>query len=542
MPMMAAATPEEEFAKINQQRSSRASAIEIIKAEKLAAETKNGTLQAISKASDKTKAAIEAENKDRLRQFSIIANKRNMSAESIALAFATQMGVDVDKKELETILRIHGSNTVGASLAPELVVNFLKSRGLSDIVIDKKGVETFISFKRPSKKALGLIEIKAHGSSTAFDETSSTKNVGLAGGFCDLGMASRPIKDKEADKLKKLGYGDLKSLSSEYPIALDGVAVILNARNPIGKLSVQQIADVFSGEIKNWKELGGNDSEIKIFARDEQSGTWDTFKSRVLKPFKYKLATTNVERFEDSSKLVRSVSSEPGGIGFCGLAYVDTSVKGLAVKATEGLTAFQPTRLTVKTQDYPLSRLLYFYLPNNAPQFSYDFVKYTMSNAGQKVVDEVGLIGQGLSTAKDFSNADAYKESLLNDLKVPKQYKNLIRNANRRESQASIRFASGSNDPDTNSINNLNRLANFLAESGNENKKVILIGFTDTTGSAAGNLKLSKKRASSVGQILKSKGVRNITTEGLGEIMPVADNKSEKQRQRNRRVEVWLSE
>ncbi len=541
LPMISNAEIEDEFTMINNQRTARAMVIDIIKEQKLAEETKNGTLESAENLGQKTRDAIEAENKDRLRQFSIIATKQGKTAEQVATEFAAQMGIDVNLKEIETVLRIHGSNTIGAKLAPKLVVGFLKSQGLTNVTIDTQGVETFIKFETPGKDSIGLVEIKAHGSSTAFYEADPLKKLGLAGGFCDLGMASRQIKEEESSRLKKLGHGDLTLLSSEYPIALDGVAVILNPKNKVSALSSQQIADVFSGKIKNWKQLGGEDLAINLYARDEQSGTWETFNTRVLEQFSYKLAEKNVKRFEDSSLLARAVGADPAGIGFCGLAYVDTSVKGLAVSSKEGLTAFQPTRLTVKTQDYPLSRILYFYLPSKSSTFSYDFVKFTMSNDGQKIVDEAGLIGQGLSSAKDITNADVYKENLIKDKNVPELYKNLIKNADRRDTQANIRFAVGSMEPDTNSTNNLNRLADFLAQAGNENKKVTLIGFTDNQGSNSANLELSKKRAAFIEDLLKAKGVRNIISDGLGEIMPVADNSSDKQRHSNRRVEIWLS-
>lgn len=530
----------DEFAKLQEQRDQRTALVDYLKSTNQAQETAQGTLSLEAQAPAAAKAAVESENRDRLRMFQIISQIQGADVEKVAKEFAQRMGVDVNAKKKVVVLRIHGSNTVGASLAPALVRDFLKERGFTGITTDRKGVEAVISYSKPGDNTIYQVEIKAHGSSTAFGETDSNKEVGLLGKFCDVGMASRQIKDKERKALMEVGLGDMSTAATEFPIALDGVAVVMNRSNPIQALTVAQIAEIFAGKITNWKELGGADEPIKVFARDEQSGTWDTFESRVLKPFKLSLTESNVQRFEDSALLVRNVASTKGGIGFTGLAYVDSTVKGLAVQAGKEARPFQPTRLTVKTQDYPLARLLYFYLPVNADSFARDFVKFTMSNDGQAVVDKSGLVGQGLSSQVDRSNASELKKQLLTDNTVPQTYKMLIANADRADTQANIRFMQGSNEPDINSLNNLDRLASYLANPGHEKFGVVLIGFTDSVGNRSSNLRLSEQRADEVKGLLEAKGVRNITTAGFGEVMPVADNENEDGRSQNRRVEIWL--
>jgi len=529
----------EEFKAINAAREKREALVNYLKNEGKLKETKSGNLEALGELGESGKSILESENKNRLRQFAIIGEIEGKSAEEVATEFAKEMGVEVKVEEVVTLLKVHGSNTVGAKLAPELLRAFLLKRGYKGLSTVKNGVETTISFDQPGKKTLGRIEIKAHGSSSAFSETSSSKEVGLSGGFADIGMASRRIKDAEFELIKSKNLGDFRSAANEFPIALDGVAVIVNRSLPITSLTKEQIAKAFSGQVSNWNEFGGPDLKISVFARDDHSGTWDTFKSAVLKPAKLSLESST-KRFEDSGKLVKSVASTQGGIGFCGLAYVDSTVTGLAVSSKEGLIAFQPTRLTVKMQDYPLSRLLYFYMPTTANDFTRDFVSFTMSDEGQEVVDRVGLVGQGLATELDRANADSFKEILLADTSVPSGYKDFIAEADRRNSQANVRFSSGSNQPDINSTNNLSRLAGYLAEAGNEGIETILIGFADNVGSDSANIALSKKRAKAVANILRAKGVQNIKVGGFGEVMPVADNLTESGRVKNRRVEIWL--
>lgn len=291
---------------LEQKRDARASLIDFFKSEKSVQETKQGLLKADMNASNNVKIVVSEENQDRLTLFKLISKAEDISMATAIATFATSMGVDITQNQSKTILRIHGSNTVGASLAPKLVTQFLKNQGVSNISINKNGVESFISYQDGYINK--IIEIKAHGSSTAFAETDSNKEVGLSARFCDLGMSSRPIKSKEVKALIEQGFEDLSLPGAEHPIALDGVAIILHPNNPISQLTVKQIADIYSGKIKNWSELGGDDNPISILARDNQSGTWDTFKSRVLKPYKYTLPESGVARYEDSLLLCKHSS------------------------------------------------------------------------------------------------------------------------------------------------------------------------------------------------------------------------------------------
>jgi phosphate transport system substrate-binding protein len=117
-----------------------------------------------------------------------------------------------------------------------------------------------------------VIEVAAHGSSTGFTALKTAS--------ADLAASSRPIKDSELLDLEALG--DLKSAEAEQVIAIDGLAIILHPRNPLKQLDTEQLARIFSGEVKTWEDLGGHGGSIHLYARDDQSGTYDTFKELVL--------------------------------------------------------------------------------------------------------------------------------------------------------------------------------------------------------------------------------------------------------------------
>ena len=225
-------------------------------------------------------------------------------------------------EKIETVLRLQGSNTIGAKLAPALVEEFLKRKGAHKTRREPgvKEEEIRIVGSMGGTRAWA-VEIKSHGSGTAYE--------GLEKSLCDIGMSSRPIKKEESDKLSVLG--DMTSYGSEHVIGLDGLAVVVNVANPLTAASKETVARIFSGEITSWKEVGGSDKTVGLYARDDKSGTFDTFKSLVLD--KRKLSS-GAKRFEDSNQLSSDVANDPDGIGFIGLPYIKSS-KALAIAASD---------------------------------------------------------------------------------------------------------------------------------------------------------------------------------------------------------------
>lgn len=414
-----------------------------------------------------------------------------------------------------TLFRIHGSNTLGEELAPALVKDYLASQGGEDIVVAATDVarETRIEARIGGEPV--AVEIHAHGSSTAF--------VDLAAGSTDIGMSSRRIKAEEVDQLKA-ELGDLSQSGAEHVIALDGLAVIVHPALPVGELTVDTIARLFAGEIANWRELGGPDLAVELFARDGNSGTWDSFESLVLKPQGRELAPA-ARRFESSQELSDGVSATPGAIGFIGLPYV-RQAKLLAVSGGEGTLPVFPNNFTVSTEDYALARRLYLYLPATSTNTeARAFIDFVRKAEGQDVVAEVGFISQTISATRPTLAAD-----------LPYDYLKLTENAQRLS--VNFRFEPGSDRIDNKGQRDLDRLADFIL--ANPGKRVMLLGFTDSVGNPEQNLKLSQARAELVGRELMKFGIFPYQVNGFGAAAAVASNDNVEGRNRNRRVEVWV--
>ena len=416
-------------------------------------------------------------------------------------------------------LRIHGSNTIGSQLAPALAVEFLKSKGADNVTTRTTAPdETEVTGTLSGMSSPTIIEIQAHGSATAFTD--------LLGGKCDLGMASRKIEDGEQAKASAAGLGDLTSLNAENVLGLDGIAVIVNKSNPVTTLTKDQIARIFSGELTNWSAVGGNPGPIKVFARDDKSGTFDTFKSLVLK----KAALVSAaERLEDSTQLSNRVSADSGAIGFIGLPYVLNS-KALAVSEGGATMPLFPNRLTVATEDYPLARRLFLYLPvNSNNRLASDFVHFALSKQGQDIVGKTGFVSQNPEEVRPTENASG----------APALYQQLTRGKSRLT--LNFRFRSGRATLDNKALEDITRVVNFVTDLKIGGNDVVLMGFADNVGSNDVNLRLSKERAEAVAQQFEMNGLRAATVDGLGSAMPVASNADDAGREKNRRVEIWVN-
>lgn len=414
--------------------------------------------------------------------------------------------------------RLHGSNTVGEELAPALLKRFLETQGSLELVIAASNVpvEKQVQFVLPEQDLVArAVELHAHGSSTAFED--------LAAGTADIGMSSRPIKSSEVDALRAT-HGDLSAAGREHVIALDGLAVIVNPANPVHELTKADIAAIFSGEISNWSALGGADAPINIYARDNNSGTYDTFKSLVLKPSNAKLSPT-AKRYESSTELSDNVAADPDAIGFIGLPYV-RNARALGIAESQGTPAVIPTEFTVSTEDYPLSRRLFFYLPENVPnRLTRDFVQFTLSDAGQAVVEEVGLISQRIRAENPRRVANP-----------PARFAELTHQAHRLS--VSLRFNEDTGQLDNKALQDIERIVEFMKH--NRGRELLLFGFSDSSGNDATDMDLASLRARIIAQMLSARGLYPAVVEGFGSALPVASNESASGRTKNRRVEVWV--
>jgi len=423
---------------------------------------------------------------------------------------------DLPTPERGPVLRIQGSNTIGAALGPALVEGLMQEQGLLKVhseTPDKANEQRIVGQTAQGRRV--VVEVAAHGSSTGF---TALKNASA-----DLAASSRPIKDSELADLQALG--DLKSPAAEQVIAIDGLAIILHPQNPMNQLNTEQLARIFSGEAATWEDVGGSGGPIHLYARDDQSGTYDTFKELVLSR-RGKTLNSSAKRFESSEQLSDAVSLDPQGIGFIGLPYVR---QAKAVAIVDGQSqAMLPLNSLIATEDYPLSRRLFFYLPPTGKNpWAEALVAFAQSSKGQAIVAANGFIAQTVQAMSVTPNA-----------LMPEGYQALSRHAQRLT--VNFRFEEGSATLDNKARQDLSRVLDYINQHDKANREVTLVGFGDAKNDPARADLLSKLRAMAVRRELVKSGVVFREIRGFGAEMPVAANSADEGRIKNRRVEVWV--
>ncbi|MGM0563721.1 MAG: substrate-binding domain-containing protein [Pseudomonadota bacterium] len=409
-------------------------------------------------------------------------------------------------------LSVHGSNTVGATLMPNLVEAWLKQRDMEILEnrLTGENERLMVAADRTGNRI--EVAIHAHGSGTAF--------TGLAAGNADLGMASRPIKDSEQRRLSHLG--NLTESGHEVVVGLDGIAVVVHPENPLSQLNMDQLRKIFTGEIDNWHQLGGVNQPIQVYARDDRSGTYDTFKSLVLTGNKPLAA--NAQRYESNDQLSDDVATDPMGIGFTGLPSI-REAKALSISEA-GNAAILPNELSVATEDYALSRRLYLYTPYNHRPLLRELQQFVQSVAGQSQVARTGFVAQ---------NIEPY--TLPVNSRAPEQYRGI--NGEAQRLSLNFRFRPRAYRLDNKALQDIDRLVDFLSE--HPHYQVLLAGFSDGAEEAPWRRHiLSVERADYVASQLIKKGIVPKMVRGFGSTVQVASNDTEKGRDKNRRVEVWV--
>jgi phosphate transport system substrate-binding protein len=238
------------------------------------------------------------------------------------------------------------------------------------VILAQKWAEVYMQ-KTPGTK----IQVTGGGTGTGFAALQNQQT--------DLCNASRKIKAKEIETCIK-AFG---KRPTEYKVALDGLSVYVNADNPIGELTVPQLEEIFTGKIRNWKDLGGADAPIVVYSRENSSGTYEFFKEHVLKSKDF---AASAQTMPGTAAVLQAVAKDKNGIGYGGAAY-GAGAKHLNIKKDAASAAVEPTEENVMAGKYPISRHLFIYVnPALDKGETAAYLNWIRSDEGQKLVKEVG--------------------------------------------------------------------------------------------------------------------------------------------------------
>jgi phosphate transport system substrate-binding protein len=458
---------------------------------------------------------------------------------------------------MEERFGIYGSNTIGEELMPQLIKGYARQigmtfRGRGRCDVDRGADGSTFVLSRPSPSAgPGLsIDCKALGTHVGIPA--------LAEGRAEIAMLSHPITRSEEAIMLSAGVANMSTVRHEQAIALDGIRVVVSPQNRAVSLTRRQIAQIFAGEITDWSELNLPGGKINLYVRDIESGTRQTFEERVLA--KYRLSMSAAARPFTSSKLLSDeVAADPNGIGFIGYAYLGRA-KTLAIIEESCSIVHDPSILSVKTEDYLLSRRLYLYVGRTRSAHVQGLMYYTLSDAAQPVIRSANFIDQSIEAASaeeswkriwSRKRHPVVEKGLDSD---PKKLKELAYDISfARRLSIDFRFRSNAFDLDekldTKALQDVIRLAEFL-KAEPKFRRVLLLGFADSRGTFKANLALSQKRADTVKRVLLMSGARaldrRIVAKGYSELLPVSCNRDAAGAEeplgleKNRRVEVYL--
>jgi phosphate transport system substrate-binding protein len=237
------------------------------------------------------------------------------------------------------------------------------------VILSQRWAETYMT----SHAGL-VIQVTGGGSGTGI--------AALINGTTDICQASRPMKEDEKKKLRER----YQTMGTEIPVAKDGLAIYLNGQNPVQKLSIEQLRAIYTGQVVNWKQLGGNDAAIQLYSRENNSGTYVYFKDNVLMGRDY---SPRCQTLPGTAAVVNAVLKDVNGIGYGGAAYAK-GIKECAVSKTANSAAILPTAATIADGSYPIARELYFYTRTKPSGDVKKFVDWVLSSEGQQIVTKVG--------------------------------------------------------------------------------------------------------------------------------------------------------
>jgi len=271
-----------------------------------------------------------------------------------------------------------------------------KKTDVKKAVITVKGSDTMVNLSQ--KWAEVYMQLNPNVSIQVTGGGSGTGVAALLNGTTHIANSSRELKDIEYEKAKSLGI-----TPKVYNVALDGLAVIVHTDNKINELTLEQIKDIFTGKVTNWKQVGGDDIPITLYGRENSSGTYEFFKEHVLgkdENGKQRDYATSTQVLQGTAALGEAVARDTKGVAYGGVGYFAqrTDIKIIAVKKDKGSQAIFPAHNgkvnynAIWNGDYSISRYLYCFTQDKPSKDVNDFFNFILSEEGQKLVLQMEYI------------------------------------------------------------------------------------------------------------------------------------------------------
>ncbi|WP_460273000.1 phosphate ABC transporter substrate-binding/OmpA family protein [Celeribacter sp. ULVN23_4] len=438
-------------------------------------------------------------------------------------------------------VRLSGDAEATGTLLPALISAFAMRNGYTVATsTPEEGLQSMVLADAENDLTVGEFLLSETSSAEGFAD--------LVAENTDMVLSLRKIAPEERALALEAGLGDLSDPLRARVVALDALIPVVSRSNLIERLSLSDLAALYTGQITNWQELGGADAPVVLHLMRDDLREGSEFRRMILG--RGVLPPEGLVTLHDSyADLVAAVEADPYAIGL-GRVSEGGAVKPLGLSGACGFEA-EAMPSDIKTEDYPLTRPVFLYTPaRRLPVLAREFLSFVRSPAAQTVVARTHFVDQGVEAlsfrdqGQRFANAitHAGEEISLEDLQsVTAAFQGAKRLT------LGFRFEGGSTVLDAQSRSNVHLLAELLEAGVFDGHALIFAGFSDGQGPASVNKGLSKRRADTVLRSVRQamgeafdEDYVSLTAEGFGEAMPLACDDIAWGRSLNRRVEVWV--
>jgi phosphate transport system substrate-binding protein len=435
---------------------------------------------------------------------------------------------------------LSGARSMGEVLIPSLIEGFALNAGYVLTREELAGIGLFYRlYDEGGDNEAARITIRLTSSAEGFAD--------LLGEQADMVLSLREVRSSERALVRDAGLGDLRGTRQFRVIARDALVPVVAPGNPVRRLTLNDLAQVFAGKITRWSELGGEEAPITLHLTEPDTGIGALFTGTVMAGEGETLAA-NVLVHGTIRGLTEAVAEDPFGIGIATFSQAGLS----EVITLTGDCAFEvaASRAAVKAGDYPLSAPMYLYLPGRRlPKLARDFLGYMRSTSAQFVIRRAGFVDQAFTEVPLAEQGDRLSNAIRaagEEVALEELQRMVGLFDGKRRITLTFRFRGGSTTLDTPSLANVALLAAALEAGQFDGRRLVFVGFSDGDGDSALNSRLSQRRAEAVRlAVLAETEVFDpsrvaLETDGFGEALPMACDDTEWGRRVNRRVEIWV--
>ena len=436
-----------------------------------------------------------------------------------------------------------GSSSIGSRLMPLLLAGYAQSANAAVSFVPGSPSDMMVNdivSDAGNGDLMARVSVNLSDSTTAFRALQSPET--------QIGMSTRRVLPAEARRVTQSRGGNLIDPTQEHVIAVDPVVVMVHPSNPISGISLEQLDQIYSGRLSNWSQLGGPNAPIIIYGREATSGIAASFLDTIFAKSGNRQAISVIPLASDQ-QMANTISTQPYAIGFAGVAFAN-GTQALNIIDECGFEV-GPDSFTTKAEEYPIQRRLYLYnRSDNLNSATADFLSYTESHNADLVIANGGFFN--LAVERDtrlYQGERTFNviEATTDPAERPVMAELVVDLLSYDRLTTTFRFTSGSSSLEAKAFTDLDRLIKFINEQDGA-VELYFAGFSDADGGFEANRTLSQGRAQQVavaaaeymqGKITNTNGV-TFTSNGYGELLPVACNTTLEGKRTNRRVEVWI--